>query len=139
MHTIIYIFIIQFFLVFSLQAKEPILAMLLNVNSNELQKFGIGNYNFYCIPYGITTLESLLAKSENESSCKKSIEMFYKKHPNLKYYSLKLLKLKQEYHVDFKNTKCILYAKGQMTLSELLVKEGLALLNPSFEYIEFEY
>jgi len=121
-----------------LGAKEPLIAMLDNIVSNEIQKFGIGNYTFECKTYGVLTLETLYNSSTAGSICQKSIDKFYEKNPKLKYYADGILEYKQQYHIEIKNRECIVYAKGQVTLSELLLKEGLALKKPMFRDEEFD-
>lgn len=130
--------IIYFCIVGSVIAKEPVLAILGNTYSNEIQKFGIGNYSFECKPYGVITLEKLYNDAKEGSFCKENIEKFYKKYPKLKYYSDSILKSKQQYHIEIKETKCIIYAKGEITLSELLLTKGLAIKSPSLKDEEFE-
>jgi len=139
MHKILYFYILQAVLVSSLHAKEPILSILFDITSNGSQKFNIGNYNFRCNSYAIETIEELYYRDETSSECKKSIENFYTKNPKLKYFSEYLLHVKQEYHVDFRNSECILYAKGEKTLSEILLENGLGILNKPFKDREFEY
>jgi len=119
-------------------AKEPLLAILNDITSNEVQKFGVKNYTFKCKPYGVLTLERLYRKSKADSICRKNIEKFYKKNPKLRYYSEYILEKKQTYHLEIKETECILYAKGEMTLSELLLKEGLAVKQLLFKDEEFD-
>ena len=136
MHKIIYFLILPFTYIYAL---EPSLAILYDVNSNDTQKLNIGNYNFYCSPYGIHTLESLYKQSKPDSLCKKSIDKFYINNPNLKYFSADILHLKQRYHINIKENKCILYAKGELSLSELLLKKGLAVLKAKFKDKEFAY
>jgi hypothetical protein len=139
MHKIVYFFILDLFLTFSLYAKEPTTAILDNVVSNEVQQFHIGSYGFRCVPYGVLSLEKLYTNSKLTSVCQKSIYNFYKKYPNLKYYSQKILKTQQMYHIEFKNQECILYALGEKTLSELLLENGLAVRKPIFRDEEFKY
>jgi hypothetical protein len=119
-------------------AKEPLLAMLENTLSNEIQKFGINNYSFKCKPYGVLTLERLYSDAKKGSLCQSSIDDFYKKNPKLKYYSEMILEYKQRYHIEIKETECIIYAKGEMTLSELLLNEGLAIKKPTLKDEEFD-
>ncbi|WP_373035934.1 hypothetical protein [Sulfurimonas sp.] len=122
----------------TLIAKEPLLAMLDNTFSNEVQKFGVGNYTFECKPYGILTLEKLYSAAKEGSSCQTAIDEFYTKKPKLKYYSDMILERKQRYHIEIKDTECIIYAKGQVTLSELLLNEGLAIKRPTLKDEEFD-
>lgn len=136
MHKIIYFFILTSTYLYT---SEPILAILYNVNSNDTQNLNIGNYSFYCSPYGVTSLEILHKRSKSDSLCKKSIDVFYNKNPNLKYFTNNALHLKQSYHISFKQNKCLLYARGEVSLSELLLKNGLAVLEPKFKDEEFVY
>jgi len=131
--------IISMFMYISLNAKEPFLAILLNVTSNGTQNFNYGNYDFYCEQYGTITIEDIYNKAASKSICRKKIEAFYKKNPDLKYFSSQILYKQQRYHIEFKNQKCVLYVKGQVSLSELLLKEGLAVQKPNFKDEEFEY
>ena len=126
--------VIQFFLIStSLYASEPLLAILNKTVSNELQVFKIKQSSYYCQPYAVRTLESLYHQSGSESMCKKSIEKFYLQNPESQYFTSNLLKVKQMYHLEFKKERCILFAKGEKSLSELLLENGLALLKPNFK------
>jgi hypothetical protein len=122
-----------------LYAKEPTMAILVDITTNSTQKFKIKKYNFYCTPYGVITLEKLYKNSKMDSKCKESINSFYKKHPDLKYFAIELLNVGQMYHLEFKNNECVIYAKGQRTLSDILLSEGLALNKPKFKDEEFNF
>ncbi|WP_424565599.1 thermonuclease family protein [Sulfurimonas sp.] len=106
--------------------------------SNEKQKFGIENYTFECQAYGVLALETLYYKSKRNSICQKSIDAFYKRYPKKEYFVNFILKDKQLYHIQNKEDGCVVYAKGQITLSELLLKEGLAIKKPIFKDEEFQ-
>ena len=123
-----------FFLFFSfLSAQEPTLARLQNIYSNELQGFGIGNYNFYCQPYGVLTIDTLYKKSSLTSSCKKKIEQFYKQNKEELFFAQKVLHEGQLYHIELKKGQCILYAKGRDTYAEMLLAKGLAIREPNLQ------
>nr|WP_321265861.1 hypothetical protein [uncultured Sulfurimonas sp.] len=132
--------ILIFYLLFTniVIAKEPVLAILNDVISNEIQVFGINNYTFNCSPYGVVTLEKLYINASANSACKYKINEFYKKNPKLKYHADALLHKEQTYHIEFKDKECLLYAKGEITLSEILLRKGLAIKNPNFKDKEFE-
>ncbi|MBU0720443.1 thermonuclease family protein [bacterium] len=115
------------------------MAGLSAVLSNETQKFNVNDFSFYCKPYGVIALEELYGTSQSGSTCRESINKLYTKKPFLKDYSAKHLKIKQRYHLEFRDKKCILYAKGEISLSELLLKNGLALMRPHFKDKEFYY
>ncbi|OIP56276.1 MAG: hypothetical protein AUK54_02540 [Helicobacteraceae bacterium CG2_30_36_10] len=142
MPKLIYFFILlSVFLssLFSVYAKEPTLAILNTIISNETQKLSIGNYGFTCEPYGVLTLEKLYNNATMDYTCQDKIKTFYIKHPDLEYYSSSILHIRQMYHIEFKGKECILYAKGQKVLSEILLEEGLAVKQPAFDDEEYNY
>jgi len=130
MYKLLNIFLLSFLLNSLLCAKEPVLVTLVKIISNEKQEFKIGNYNFTCTPYGVRTIEELSRNSKSDSMCRKSISKFYKKHPNLEYFTLKKLKVLQSYSLIFIDGKCIINTAGEKSLSEFLLDEGLAVKIP---------
>jgi len=132
-YSIIYINILS-----NLVAKEPLLAILDTIVSNETQIFSIKNFTLECKPYGVITLEKLYTSSQKNSICQKSIEKFYIKNPILQEFANRLLKSKQKYRIEVKNSTCIIYAKGEITFSELLLSAGLAIKQPIFKDEEFK-
>ncbi|MBL0708405.1 MAG: thermonuclease family protein [Sulfurimonas sp.] len=130
---------ICFCIVLSIDASEIVLARLENTISNEKQRYGLRNYTFECKVYGILTLETLYYRSKIGSICRKNIDAFYKKYPKKRYFADTTLKYKQLYHIENKKDGCIVYAKGQRSLSELLIEEGLAVKKPFFHDEEFRY
>ena len=139
MPKLVYFLNIYVMLCSLLVAEEQILATLVSVKSNGIQKLGISNYTFPCESYGVLTLEKLYDNSNIDSVCQNTIKDFYKKYPELEYYSASILHVKQMYHIEFKKQECVLYARGQKILSELLLEEGLAVLNPLFQDEEYAY
>jgi len=121
-----------------LEAREPNLAILKNITSNDFQRFSIKNSSFVCEPYGVLTLEQIYKKSQENSVCRKNIKKFYIENRDLLYYSQSFLKLGQTYHIEFKNKKCIIYAQGQTTLSQLLLSNGLGVKKLRFKDQEFD-
>lgn len=139
MYKIISVFFLQLFMFLNCEAMEPTLGMLRAVQSNAVQKFSFVNTHFTCKAYGIISLEELYHNKETNDVCKSKIKRFYQKNPHLQYYSATLLDVKQLYHLKFRERKCIVYAQGEMTLSEILIKNGLALVKPMFMDKEFRY
>ncbi|MBN2816213.1 MAG: hypothetical protein JXQ67_05980 [Campylobacterales bacterium] len=118
-------------------AQKPSLGILKSVPTNSQQIFSISQHSYMCDSYGIIGLQKLLQREEINSSCKKSLEVFFKQNPSSQYYSQRLLKQEQQYHIEFKKQQCILFAQGEVTLSELLLRSGVALLEPSFKDEEY--
>ena len=131
----LYFFILSFFV----YAKEPIVAILDNIPSNAYQEFHIKNYAFSCSTYGVVPIEKLYLNATLNSTCQKKISDFYKTDPNSKYFAQRVLKVQQQYHLEFKEGECTLYALGQKTFSELLLENGLAIIKPLFRDDEFKY
>lgn len=130
------LFLLSFPIVF-LFSKEPTLGILESIVTNTEQIFIIGQQRYKCTAYGILGVEKLLKSPKLNTACKKEIESFYAKYPQVKEFIHKKLKRSQMYHIEFKKRECLLFASGEITLSELLLKEGLALLDPMFEDKEY--
>ena len=126
-------------LVSSLYAKEPFLAILKTVVSNDTQTFTLQKATFTCRPYGVVTLEELFERAKSDSECHDAIAKYYKKNVEQNYFSQMLLHPMQRYHIEMRESRCILYASGQMTLAELLLKNGLAILKPFFKDDAFRF
>jgi nuclease-like protein len=121
----------------TLLGQEPLLGILKSVNSNTQQLFLISNNTFICESYGVLSLENLAEDSQLDSACRKKVKSFYKKNPKEKYFSALKLHTMQTYHLEFKKQECLLFASGEITLSELLLREGLAILQPLFKDKEY--
>ncbi len=139
MHKKINIFISVLLLTQLLVAKEPTMALLINIESNDLQEFKVGNYSFQCKPYGVLGLDELYKESSFNSICKESIKKFYKKRKDLQYYTMSKLHVMQMYSIEFRGDRCIINAVGGKSLSELLLQEGLAVRQPFVKDEEYEY
>ena len=124
---------------FTLDAKEPTMLMLKGNFSNVLQEFQIPpDYSFTCKPYGITTVDELLSSEKTTKECKNILRKFYVKNPELYTLYSRVLHRKSFYHVEYENKSCIVYAKGELTYSEILLKEGLALIQKNLKNEVFE-
>ena len=121
-----------------LEAKEPNLAILKSIDTNDYQRFSIKNSSFTCEPYGVLTLEQIYKKSKKDSVCRINIKKFYAQNRDLLYYSQSFLKVGQTYHIEFKKNKCLIYAQGQTTLSQLLLRKGLGVKELRFKDKEFD-
>lgn len=120
-----------------LMAKEPTLAILQSVNSNTQQLFKISNTTFLCKSYAIVGVDALAIDDKLNATCKSKIARVYLQNPSVKYYAQKKLKVMQRYHIEFIEDECLLFASGQITLSEMLLREGLAVLKPDFKNREY--
>ena len=122
-----------------LMAKEPTMALLIDIESNDVQHFKIGNYPFTCKPYGVLGIDELHKQSSINSTCKNAIKKFYSKRKDLMYYTMRKLHVMQMYSVKFKNNRCIVNVSGEKSLAEYLLQEGLALRKPFARDEEYDY
>ncbi len=123
----------------NLYAKEPLMAILLQVKSNTTQEFKVNQNSFSCSPYGVITLEDLYKRTKADSVCRKSILAFYKKRKDLKYYVHDMLSIFQLYSLRFEDKKCILNVSGEKSLSEILLDKGLAIKEPGALQREYNF
>jgi len=140
MHIFIKIFILTVLFSHTLFAKEPFLARLVNVVTNDIQEFEVANTRFTCAAYGIIAIDEIYRRAEEGSTCKKSIAKFYKKRADLRHFISRKLHIYQYYSLLRKeNNRCAINIAGEKTLSEFLIEEGLAVKKPLFKDREYSY
>lgn len=132
--------LIIFFLLIQLNAKENIIAELISIPSNSLQIFKIKSQHLQCSSYGVLTLGEILLYKKINLVCKKKINTYFLHHQKMLSFTHRKLNIRAFYTLVLKkNHKCILYAKGQKSLSELLLENGLAIIRTNFYNDEFKY
>ena len=140
MYKLFNIFIFLLLSSHTLLAKEPFLATLVNVVSNDILEFTYENKKISCFTYGVITIDQIYRKADKDSSCKKSIEKFYNKRKDLIHYTSSKMKVYQLYPIIFKkDNKCIINIVGEKTLSESLIEKGLAVTKNLFKDKEYAY
>jgi len=139
MPKILKFFIFVLLLTQTLISKEPTIAVLVDIESNYVQHFKIGNKKLECKPYGIIGLDELYGSNFFNSTCKTSILKFYKQRADLKYYVYTKLDVQQFYRLKIKDERCLISVSGEKSLSEFLLEEGLAVRKPLLRDKENEY
>jgi len=139
MNKIVLILSLKLLLSVELISFESTLGILKNVESNSRQIFNIGQNSFVCSPYGVFTLEKIYSNAKPNSRCQKSIQNFYLKYSNLQQFAQRKLKVQQMYKIELKEKGCVFYSDGQKTYAEVLVENGLAVVDPNFADKEFKY
>ena len=139
MPKILIFFVLMLYLTQTLFSKEPVMATLINIESNSVQQFEIGNYKFNCKAYGVIGIEELYDNKMLNTTCKASILKFYKKRADLKYYVESKLNIEQLYRIKFRDDRCLISTSGEKSLSEFLLEEGLAVRKPLLKDKEYEY
>lgn len=135
-----YFFLLLVFFLNPLIAKEPFIATLINIPTNDIQVYKHGNTKFSCLPYGVISIDEIYRKAKEDSICKLSIEKFYRKRKDLKHFTSSTLHIYQSYSLKIKKeNRCAVNIAGEKTLSEFLIDEGLAIRKPSFEDKEYSY
>jgi len=120
---------IKLYLIVSVMAialyAEPTLGILKAVLSNNVMRFSIDAQPFTCKNYGIVTLDEIQGL---QNTCNKLWVDFQHKQPYSRYATQQFLKRYQQYHLEIlPNNRCLVYAKGKKTLSELLLEQGVAI------------
>ena len=111
--------------------------ILKSVEDNSKQTLLMKNSPQGCEPFGIITLEKMIKKAAATQECKKAITQFYQSHPHEKAFAREYLHREQSYHYEILKEGCVLYANGNETYSEMLLRQGLALIDPAFDNSEW--
>lgn len=121
---------------FPLQADITV-GLLISIDNNAKQTLLYKNATVICEPFGIVTLEKMMTGGTNPKECQAAIETFYKAHPHERNFAREHLYVQQSYHYEKINEGCVLYANGVESYSEMLLRNGLALIDPKFNQIEW--
>ena len=133
--SLIVILLSTFLFTTNLYANEQKLFLLDSIISNFDMKFKSSRYSFICKPYAVLGIDDI---SRDDKACYESVISYYQVYPNDFYKAYKFLDVEQMYHIEFKKGQCVVYVKGQKTLSEILLENGLGVLKPHFMDREFE-
>jgi hypothetical protein len=116
---------------------EITIGLLSSIESNAKQTLLYQNRVIPCEPFGIVTLEKMVQNGASPQECKKAVETFYASHPHRRQFAREHLILQQSYHYETIPEGCVLYANGTETYSEMLLRNGLALVDPAFDQNEW--
>ena len=111
-----------------LHAEVPETAMLVETPDNAGLLFKSGQSRYLCKPFGVRTLEELAADRRTNSLCKKLFAEYAVRNPENMQFAATTLKRFQFYRIEPVKDRCILYAKGRVSYSEMLLHEGLAVI-----------
>jgi hypothetical protein len=116
---------------------EMTVGLLTSIESNTKQNLLYNNQPISCEPFGILTLEKISSNRSTPQECRSHIENFYKSYSHAKEFAREHLHIQQSYHFEIIKEGCVLYANGVETYSEMLLREGLALIDPAFDQKEW--
>jgi hypothetical protein len=123
----------------SLSASEK--GLLLEVKNNSLLYFSVNNKKHVCFPYGVLTFEMLLSKSDANGLCQKSLNQYFKIHPQDKFLARRYFHLQQYYSFKKYEDSCMIYAQGKKRYAQMLLERGLAIVPIDFDdkAVAFQY
>lgn len=90
-----------------------------------------------CKPFGVIPLENMTVSAINPKECASRIEQLYRSSPHDKGFAREHLILLQSYHFELLKDGCILYANGPESYSEMLLANGLAVVDPKLDNNEW--
>lgn len=125
--------LVLFSFTYTLLWSEVPVALLESVHHNTQMVLKYKNSSVLCQPFGIKSLEMIQQQTPNQQECQKAVQAMYQKNPSVKYFAKKKLHLQQTYHFNLIEKKCVLYANGPESYSEMLLAEGLAVIDESFD------
>lgn len=127
-------------LVFHSFARDSyVIATLEHIDSNTQLKFQYQNSLFSCKLYGIYGLDTFLVTPIVSPYCKQRVKAVLKRHPSMRYFGQNHLHIKQGYHLRFFNQECQLFSAGTKSYAEVLVEEGIAVVEPKFKNRDYYY
>ncbi|MDD5211579.1 MAG: hypothetical protein PHV62_04130 [Sulfuricurvum sp.] len=108
-----------------------------SIENNSAMTLLDNNKPVKCEPHGIKTLEWMIRDAVSPAQCQKSVDAFYVNHPHERLYAQEHLHLYQTYHYEKNDKGCILYANGAESYSEMLLNEGLAIVDDKYKNNEW--
>lgn len=126
---------------FVLQAQEPAIFMLHDIYDNTIQRFSLQNKtSLMCKPYGVRTLDEIFQAKKTSEFCRKKMQNFYEHHPKARFFVHTVMRERAFYHVETKKDgRCIVSVRGLRSYSEMLLNDGLAVVEKQFRDKEFRY
>jgi len=116
---------------------EITVGLLTSIENNAKVNLLYKNIPISCEPFGVITLEKMALNGVNPQECRSAIESYYRAHPHDKSFAREHLHIQQSYHYETIKGGCVLYANGIETYSEMLLRNGLALIDPAFDNSEW--
>jgi hypothetical protein len=114
-----------------LHAELPQNAILEQTPDNSVLVFRSHQSHYLCRPFGVRTLEEISKDRRTNPECKKLFEGYMQRHPHSRQYAATTLKRFQRYRIEPVQDRCLLYANGRVSYSEMLLHEGVAVMKRS--------
>lgn len=116
---------------------EITIGLLTSIENNSKFHLIYNNAHFTCEPFGIITLEKMAENGVNPTECKNAVENYYRSYPHDKQFAKEHLYTQQSYHFEMMKEGCVLYGNGPESYSEMLLRNGLAVIDPAFDNAEW--
>lgn len=112
---------------------EITIGLLTSIENNSKVNLLYKNIPISCEPFGVIPLEKMALNGVNPQECRSAIESYYRAHPRDKSFAREYLHIQQSYHYETIKGGCVLYANGVENYSEMLLRMGLAVIDPAFD------
>lgn len=112
---------------------ESGIGILSRIESNERQTLLYHNRPVACEPFGILTLERMVRESFTPDECRKEVEKYYTAHPHARHFARERLYRQHGYRFERIKGGCVLYANGAESYGEMVLSEGLAIVDPKLD------
>jgi len=109
------------------------IGLLLEVKNNSLLYFSVNNQDELCVPYGVVTFEMLRHKNHDATLCQKRLNHYFEMHPKDAFLAREHFHLQQQYHIEKRDDRCMIYAQGKKRYAQILLEKGLAIVPVDFE------
>ena len=116
---------------------EITVGLLVGIESNAKQTLLYQNRSVPCEPFGVIPLEKMVLTAPDRGKCTAAINQYYAEHPSERLFARRNLRLQQSYHYETIKEGCVLYGNGPESYSEMLLRNGLALIDPTFDNVEW--
>jgi len=113
------------------------IGLLTSIESNGGMRMLYHNIPFRCEPFGVIVLERMVQNAPDPKECQNRIDQYYAAHPADKYFGIRHLHIQQGYHFEMQKEGCVLYANGPESYSEMLLRNGLAIVDTNIDNKEW--
>ena len=127
--------IVLLFIVFVLNVNaQSIVALLKGIENNHELHMVYNQKAFVCKPYGVESVSELILRIDANSTCITHLDAFRRNHPYEKFFAQMSLYVQQQYSVEGKGDRCLLYLSNEGTYSEALLEKGYARIPLGLQY-----
>ena len=113
---------------------QSIVALLKGVENNYKLHMVYKQTSFVCKPYGVEGVDELILRTDANSTCVNHLKNFRLTHPKEKHFAQTSLQVQQQYSVEGREDRCVLYLSNEYSYSEALLEHGFARITLGLTY-----